>query len=126
MCQQHLRNFSCGHSEYLKPRYCPTSMINGGAPCEPVDVVPRNADHKCPACFEADALQEAANASIQPQMLQQTEQQSTAGASETMDTSQIVPPGQAMHANQAMQAMHPGQAGDVVADAGDAMDTSEG
>jgi hypothetical protein len=93
-------------------------MINGGAPCEPVDVVPRNTDHKCPVCepvAEAVANQ-AADAALQ----QQQWQQPAAHGSEAVDTANATNPGQIMHHG---QAVHPSQA---AVDAGDAMDTSEG
>jgi hypothetical protein len=118
MCQQHLRNYACGHSEYLKPRYCPTSMINGGAPCQPVDVVPRNTDHKCPVCEPVAGA--VANQAADPAAQQQLLQRPAVGGNEAMDAANTIDPGHTMHPG---QAMHPSQASNA---AGDAMDTSEG
>jgi hypothetical protein len=50
MCQQHIRTHSCGHPEALKPAFCPLSMINGGMPCTPMDVVERSSPNLCAAC----------------------------------------------------------------------------
>jgi hypothetical protein len=92
-------------------------MSNGGTPCQPMDVIPRNTDHKCLTCESLapdTAPNQAADSSAQ-----QLSQQPMLDASETMDTSNATNAGEAIDASKTFGASE-------AMDAGEAMDTSEG
>lgn len=52
MCQQHIRQHTCGHVETLKPQFCPLSFANGGVACQPLAVVRRGAPDLCANCHD--------------------------------------------------------------------------
>lgn len=52
MCQQHIRQHICGHTETLKPQFCPLSLANGGVACQPLDVIRRAAPDLCANCHD--------------------------------------------------------------------------